>query len=106
MDSGQKKERLHFSQELINIFDVSGTCVKKRNQRNCSYQEERKKVLLSMFRCRQHRQGAGGIENRSDDVIKMKFAKLWDLLRYSERTTSKTPTRQKLAIRGKLSLRY
>ena len=46
------------------------------------------------------------IEYRSDDVIKMKFAKLWDLLRYSERTTSKTPTRQKLAIRGKLSLRY
>ena len=46
------------------------------------------------------------IEYRSDDVIKMKFVKLWDLLRYSERTTSKTPTRQKLAIRGKLSLRY
>ena len=46
------------------------------------------------------------VEYRSDDVIKMKFAKLWDLLRYSERTTSKTPTRQKLAIRGKLSLRY
>ena len=45
-------------------------------------------------------------EYRSDDVIKMKFVKLWDLLRYSERTTSKTPTRQKLAIRGKLSLRY
>ena len=47
-----------------------------------------------------------GIEYRSDDVIKMKFVKLWDLLSYSERTTSKTPTRQKLAIRGKLSLRY
>ena len=46
------------------------------------------------------------IEYRSDDVIKMKFTKLWDLLRYSERTTSKTPIRQKLAIRGKLSLRY
>ena len=46
------------------------------------------------------------IEYQSDDVIKMKFVKLWDLLRYSERTTSKTPTRQKLAIRGKLSLRY
>ena len=46
------------------------------------------------------------IEYRSDDVIKMKFVKLWDLLRYSERTTSKTPTRQKLAIRAKLSLRY
>ena len=61
MDSGQKKERLHFSQELINIFDVSGTCVKKGNQRNCGYQEERKKVVLSMFRCRQHRQGAEGI---------------------------------------------
>ena len=45
-------------------------------------------------------------EYRSDDVIKMKFVKLWDLLRYSERTTSKAPTRQKLAIRGKLSLRY
>ena len=40
------------------------------------------------------------------DVIKMKFVKLWDLLSYSERTTSKTPTRQKLAIWGKLSLRY
>ena len=37
----------------------------------------------------------GLIEYRSDDVIKMKFVKLWDLLRYSERTT-----------RGKLSLRY
>ena len=48
----------------------------------------------------------GKIEYRSDDVIKMKFVKLWDLLSYSERTTSKTPTRQKLAIRGKLSLRY
>ena len=46
------------------------------------------------------------IEYRSDDVIKMKFVKLWDLLSYSERTMSKTPTRQKLAIRGKLSLRY
>ena len=46
------------------------------------------------------------IEYRSDDVIKMKFVKLWDLLRYSERTTSKTLTRQKLAIRAKLSLRY
>ena len=44
-------------------------------------------------------------EYRSDDVIKMKFVKLWDLLRYSERTTPKTPTRQKLAIRAKLSLR-
>ena len=40
------------------------------------------------------------------DVIKMKFVKLWDLLSYSERTTSKTPTCQKLAIWGKLSLRY
>ena len=35
---------------------------------------------------------ADGIEFRSDDVIKMKFVKLWDLLTYSERTTSKTPT--------------
>ena len=43
------------------------------------------------------------IEFRSDDVINMKFVKLWDLLWYSERTTSKTPTRQKLAIRGRLS---
>ena len=40
------------------------------------------------------------IEYRSDDVIKMKFVKLWDLLRYSERTTSKTPTCQKLATGG------
>ena len=39
------------------------------------------------------------------DVIEMKFVKLWDLLRYSERTTSKTPNRQKLAIWGTLSLR-
>ena len=31
----------------------------------------------------------------------MKFVKLWDLLRYSKRTTSKTPTRQKLAIWGR-----
>ena len=46
------------------------------------------------------------IEFRSDDVINMKVVKLWDLLRYSERTTFKTPTRQKLAIRGKLSLRH
>ena len=46
------------------------------------------------------------IEYKSDDVIKMKFVKLRDLLRYSERTTSKTPTRQKLAIRGQLFLRY
>ena len=29
------------------------------------------------------------IEYRSDDVIKMKFVKLWDLLSYCERTTSK-----------------
>ena len=40
------------------------------------------------------------IEYRSDDVIKMKFAKLWDLLRYSEKPPSKTPTREKLAIRA------
>ena len=35
-----------------------------------------------------------------------KFVKLWDLSRYSERTTFKTPTRQKLAIRDKFSLRH
>ena len=46
------------------------------------------------------------IEFRSDDIINMKFVKLWDLLRYSERTTVKTPTHQKLTIRGKLSLRH
>ena len=55
---------------------------------------------------RREDQDATSIEYRSDDVIKMKFVKLWDLLSYSERKTSKTPTRQKLAIRGKLSLRY
>ena len=32
------------------------------------------------------------IEYQSDDVIKMKFLKLWDLSGYSERTISKTPT--------------
>ena len=31
----------------------------------------------------------------SDDVIKMKFLKLWDLSGYSERTMSKRPTCQK-----------
>ena len=40
------------------------------------------------------------------DVTKNKFVKLWDLSRYSEKTTSKTPTCQKLEFRGKLSLRY
>ena len=53
---------------------------------------------------------AGGKQNiliiLSDDVIKIKFVKLWDLSRYSERTVSKTSTCQKLAFRGKLSLRY
>ena len=37
---------------------------------------------------------------------KTKFVKLWDLSRYSQRTTSKTPTCQKLTLWGKLSLRY
>ena len=65
------------------------------------------KILLFLTRdFLQARSEVMQIEYRSDDVIKMKFAKLWDLLRYSERTASKTPTRQKLAIRGKLSLRY
>ena len=32
------------------------------------------------------------------DVIKLKFVKLWDSSRYSERKTPKTPTCQKLAI--------
>ena len=32
------------------------------------------------------------IEYQSDDVIKMKFLKFWDLSGYSERTISKTPT--------------
>ena len=36
----------------------------------------------------------------------IKFVKLWDLSRYSERTTSKRPTCQKWAFRGKLSLWY
>ena len=31
---------------------------------------------------------------------KIKFVKLWDLSRYSERTTSKTPTCQKISIVG------
>ena len=39
------------------------------------------------------------------DVIKMKFLKLWDLSRYFERTMPRRPTCQKLAFRGKLSLR-
>ena len=42
------------------------------------------------------------IEYWSDDIIKMKFLKLWDLSGYSERTMSKMPTCQKLAIRGKI----
>ena len=48
------------------------------------------------------------IEFYSDDAIKIKFVKLWDLSQYSERTSSKWPTCQKLAFRGKLSrsLRY
>ena len=45
-------------------------------------------------------------EFQSDDIIKIKFAKLWDLSRYSERRTSKMPTYQKLAFWGKLSLKY
>ena len=43
------------------------------------------------------------------DVTKnnIKFVKLWDLSRYSERTTSKMPTCQKLAyLWGKLFLRF
>ena len=32
------------------------------------------------------------IEFYSDDVIKTKFVKLWDLSGYSERTSSKRPT--------------
>ena len=34
------------------------------------------------------------------DVIKLKFVKLWDFLGYYERTTSKRPTRQKLAFQS------
>ena len=34
------------------------------------------------------------IEFKSDDVIKIKFVKLWDLSGYSKRTTSKNPTCQ------------
>ena len=41
-----------------------------------------------------------------DGVIKIKFVKLRDLSRYSEKTTFKMPTCQKLAFRGKLYLRY
>ena len=40
------------------------------------------------------------------DVSKIKIVKLWDLSGYSERTTSKTPNCQKLALWRKLSLRY
>ena len=35
------------------------------------------------------------IEYESDDVLKMKFLKLWNLSGYSERTMSKRPTCQK-----------
>ena len=45
------------------------------------------------------------IEYWSDDSIKTKFPKLWDLSGYSERTMSKRPTYQKWVFRGKLSLR-
>ena len=37
----------------------------------------------------------------SDDVIKIKFIKLWDLSGYSEKTTSQRLTCQKLAFCGK-----
>ena len=41
------------------------------------------------------------MEFLSDDIIKIKFLKLWDLSGYSERTMSKRPTCQKLAFWGK-----
>ena len=46
------------------------------------------------------------IEFESGDVIKIKFPKLRDLSEYSDRTTSKWSTSQKLGFRGKLSLKY
>ena len=42
------------------------------------------------------------IEFQIDDVVKIKFLKLWNLLGYFERTTSERPTHQKLALCGKL----
>ena len=38
------------------------------------------------------------IELLSDDVIKIKFVKLWELLGYFESTTSERPPCQKLAL--------
>ena len=40
------------------------------------------------------------------DVIENEICEIMGLLRYPEKTTSKTPTCQKLAIWGRLSLRY
>ena len=42
----------------------------------------------------------------SDEIIQIKFVKLWDFSRYSKKKTPKRPTYQKLASQGKLSLRY
>ena len=46
------------------------------------------------------------MEFKSDDVMKITFLKLCDLLGYSERTTSERPTCQKCAFQGKLSVTY
>ena len=42
----------------------------------------------------------------SDEIIQIKFVKLWDFSGYSKRKTPKRPTYQKLAFHGKLSPRY
>ena len=45
--------------------------------------------------------GSARIEFYSDDVIKIKFVKLWNWLKYFERTISERPTQPKLALWGK-----
>ena len=42
----------------------------------------------------------------SDEIIQIKFVKLWDFSGYSKRKTPKRLTYQKVAFQGKLSLRY
>ena len=46
------------------------------------------------------------LEFYSDDIIKIKFVILWNLLGCIERTTPERPTCQKLALCGKLPRRY
>ena len=46
------------------------------------------------------------IEFHSDDVIIIKFVKVWDLSEYFERTTSERHTYKTLLLWGKLSWRH